>query len=63
MLQHLLATDSIEIIAGKFANDTLKVSENELSYFFTHWQINLHIYPDLGRSCLYQENFDWKMFY
>lgn len=37
MLQHLLATDSIEIIAGKFANDTLKVSENELSYFFTHW--------------------------
>ena len=35
MLQHLVATYSIDIIAGDFNHDILKVSENKLLNIFT----------------------------
>ena len=36
MLEYLLATNSIDAIAGDFNFDILKVSENKLSDIFTH---------------------------
>ena len=36
MLQYLSATNSIDIIAGDFNYDLLKVSENKLLDIFTH---------------------------
>ena len=49
MLQYLLATRSIDIIAGDFNYDLLKVSQNKFLGISTdHVQmVNKHIYLDL----------------
>ena len=49
MLQYLLATRSIDIIAGDFNYDLLKVSQNKFLDISTdHVQmVNKHIYLDL----------------
>ena len=50
MLQYLLATNSIDIIAGDFNYDLLKVSQNKYLYIFTDYvqMVNKqHTYLDL----------------
>ena len=50
-MQYLLATNSIEIIAGDFSNDLLKVSQNKFLDIFTD---HVHIVNKL--NCYMNEN-------
>ena len=63
ILQYLLATNSIYIIAGDFNCDIFKVSERK--YIFTdHVQMvnkPTHNNSIFYRSCPYQESFDGRV--
>ena len=65
MLQYLLATNSIDIIAGDYNYDFLNVPQNIFLDIFTNHvhMVNkpTHIWI-FDISCLYQESFDGRIF-
>ena len=63
LMQYFLAASSIDIIVGDISYDLLKVKKSKLlDNFIDHFQIvNKPVVSDT--SCLYQENFDGRIFH
>ena len=66
MFQYLLATNSIDFIAGDFNYDLLKASHKKMFRYIyrpcPHGKYTNTCIWMFDRSCLYQEGFDGKKF-